>query len=191
MPRYNHPLHADRMSAFTVMMPGLFSMLLIGCADTPLVPDASPSPGVPVTHVRTDSGPEAEVRAAFVHVFSVAQRKNVDEFRQLIYPPDLAAFDAVEWEHHGSYEAMMTAITGEKPKDYQLDLTVSRAVFTVQPSPTLGDYSKKPLTTVVLVRDGSQWKVGVNPPVDSLQPSSQERPARATPSHKARRQKLR
>lgn len=115
----------------------------------------------PVVHaVVTESGPEAEARAAFVNVMSVAKRKDVTAFKKLIVPADLPEFDAREREHPGLYQAMMADISAAKAKDFRLELDGSMARFTAQFQPKLGDYRTPTATTVVLVRDGSEWKLG-------------------------------
>lgn len=113
-----------------------------------------------LNHVSLEQGPEAEVRAAWVNVLSVAKRKDLTAFKKLILPADLPDFEAREREHPGAYQSMMAAISAEKPKDYRLELAGSLAIFTAQPTPKMGDYSKKQSIRMVLVRDGDQWKLG-------------------------------
>jgi hypothetical protein len=115
---------------------------------------------VPATLVKTENGPEAEARAALVQVVSVAQRQDVAAFKKLIYPPDLPDFTARDSANPGLYARLMAAIAAEKPKDYRLELVGSSAIFTATPHAKLGDYSKPALVTVVLIRDGNEWKLG-------------------------------
>lgn len=129
---------------------GLAACASLGLEDAPRIAPA----------VVTESGPEAEARAALVNVMSVAMRKDVAAFKKLILPADRADFDAREREHPGLYEAMMTDISAAKAKDYRLELDGSIARFTTRFQAKLGDYRTKTATTVVLVRDGSEWKVG-------------------------------
>lgn len=112
--------------------------------------------------VSLEQGPEAEVRAALVHVLSVARHKDLPAFKTLILPADLPDFEAREKDYPGTYQSMMASISAEKPKNYRLDLNGSLATFTAQPTPKMGDYSKKENIRLVLVRDGDQWKLGKN-----------------------------
>lgn len=117
--------------------------------------------GAPVKPVvAMESGPEAEARAAFVNVMSVAMHGDVAAFKKLIAPADLPEFDAREREQPGMYKAMMADISAAKAKDFRLELDGSMARFTAQFQPKLGDYRTQTATTVVLVRDGSEWKLG-------------------------------
>jgi len=128
----------------------VFPMVLLGLSScsNPMVNET------PSHFVRTESTPEAEVRAVFVNIASVSRRKDVDAFKKLIYPADLPDLDAEEREHSGIYESMMASITAHRPKDFRLDLTDSTATFTKEPDSRFG--SK---TVVVLVRDGTLWKI--------------------------------
>lgn len=114
----------------------------------------APMPESPQFVVRTEDTPEAEARAAFVHVASVSQRKDIDAFRQLIYPADLPDMDAEERQQAGHYEAIMTSIAAHKLKAFRLDLIGSTATFTAEP-----DLKSDARTVVVLVRDGALWKL--------------------------------
>jgi len=111
--------------------------------------------------VRTEDTPEAEARAAFVHVASVSQSKDIDAFRQLIYPADLPDMDAEERQQAGHYAAVMASIAAHKPKDFRLDLIGSTATFTTDP-----DLQSDSGTVVVLLRDGALWKIA-KPKTDS------------------------
>lgn len=135
----------------------LFSFLILsGCSfwgftDAPATSTAS---------VRTNSTPEAEVKAAFVNVMRVSQSKQVDAFRQLINAKDVVEFDADEGDRKGSYEAYMAAIVSHPLKDYRIELTGSEAIFRAEPQQKLGVYEKEKATEVVLVRDEGLWKIG-------------------------------
>ncbi len=134
----------------------------------------NPKPQTQTGFIRIENTPESEVRAAFVQVVRVAQENDVDAFKKLIEPHALPAFEDAEWKHPGHYSVYMKAIAADKPKDYHLDLTPSMAIFTIEPKPRLGDYSKEQTTAVILVRDGPQWKIGEpsNPMTDeALEPS--------------------
>ena len=116
----------------------------------------------PASLVRIEQGPEAEVRAAWVNVVSVAKRKDVPAFRKLILPADLPDFDAREKDRPGAYESLMEAIASERPKDFRMELAGSLATLTADPAPRMGDYRKNPPIKFILVRDGDQWKLGKN-----------------------------
>lgn len=135
----------------------LFLPLLAGCNILP-IGEKAPTPH----RVNLEQGPEAEVRAALVHILNVAKHNDLPTFKMLILPADLPDFESREKESPGTYQSMMRAISAEKPKDYRLQLSGSLATFTAQPTPKLGDYSKKPNIRMVLVRDGDQWKLGKN-----------------------------
>jgi hypothetical protein len=120
----------------------------------------SPEPA-PATLVSVEEGPSAEARAALVNLVSVAQRKDVGAFKQLLYTPDVPDFEAQERDHPGRYAALMAAISAAKPQDYRLELAAgSTATFTAPVAPKLGDYSRPAIIRVVLIRDGNQWKLG-------------------------------
>lgn len=133
-----------------LLIPGL-----TGC-NTLNMTDEAPHPHT----VNMEQGPEAEVRAALVHILSVAKHKDLPAFKTLILPADLPDFEAREKDTPGTYQSMMASISAEKPKDYRLDLNGSLATFTAQPTPKMGDYRKKENIRLVLVRDGDQWKLG-------------------------------
>ena len=131
--------------------------VLSACSDLNFGDDPAPA-----TLVRVEEGPEAEVRAAWVNVVSVASRQDVAGFRKLILPADLPDFDAREKDRPGAYESLMEAISSEKPRDYRMELAGSLATFTADPAPRMGDYRKRPPIKAILVRDGDQWKLGKN-----------------------------
>ncbi len=135
----------------------LFLSVLSGCTDLNLYNDPPPA-----NLVRVEEGPEAEVRAAWVNVVSVAYRRDLAAFKKLILPADLPVFDAREKDRPGSYDSLMEIISSEKPRDYRMELAGSLATFTAEPAPRMGDYRKKMPIKVTLVRDGDQWKLGKN-----------------------------
>lgn len=135
----------------------LLLLTLSGCSDLNFGDDPAPA-----TLVRVEEGPEAEVRAAWVNVVSVASRQDVAGFRKLILPADLPDFDAREKDRPGAYESLMEAISSEKPRDYRMELAGSLATFTADPAPRMGDYRKRPPIKATMVRDGDQWKLGKN-----------------------------
>jgi len=145
------------VSKLTVNPLILFSFLILsGCSFW----ESTDAPATAIASVRTDSTPEAEVKAAFVNVMRVAQSKQVDAFRQLINAKDVVEFDADEGDRKGSYEAYMAAIVSHPLKDYRIELTGSEAIFRAEPQQKLGVYDKEKATEVVLVRDEGLWKIG-------------------------------
>ena len=162
----------------------LFS--LSGCSMVE-IPGLTPTPEPVASFVRTDTSPAAEARAAFVNVMSVAQRKDADAFRKLIYPADLPVFDDNERANRGSYQALMTAIASESLDDYSLELDDTTARFTAIPKQTLGDYDKKTPTTVFMVRDGNQWKIGAPPKARPLEMAETEGLPRRSPTTRSAR----
>jgi hypothetical protein len=147
-------LHMQTQSArFARLAVPLLLMGLTACATLSM--SEAPAP-----LIRTENGPEAEARAALVHVVSVAQRQDVAAFKKLIYPPDLPDFNARERDNPGLYTHLMADISAEKLKDYRLELLGSSAIFTAQTHPKLGDYGKPAVIKVVLIRDGNEWKLG-------------------------------
>ncbi len=136
------------------------SLVLIGLSSCSLFDRDDSHPAVSL--VRVEEGPEAEARAALVNVIRLARQKDLPAFKKLILPADLPDFEAREKERPGFYQAMMATISAEKPREYRLELTGSLARFTAQPAQKIGDYSKKPVTKVLLVRDGDQWELGKN-----------------------------
>jgi len=134
-------------SRFSCLILPMALLGLAACSNAPMLES-------PQFVVRTEDTPEAEARAAFVHVASVSQRQDVDAFRQLIYPADLPDMDAEERQQAGHYAALMASIAAHKPKDFRLDLNGSTATFTTDP-----DLKSDARTVVVLVRDGALWKI--------------------------------
>lgn len=173
-------------SASLTIVP-LLSFALAGCTTLDLS-GLSATPEATGSFVRAETSPEAEARAAFVNVASVAQRRNVEAFKALVYAPDLPVFDANEAEHRGSYEALMTDISAHKIRDYRLDLADTTATFTADALPQPGDYSQKPATRVMLVRDGALWKIAAPPGIKpSVLASEEPAPARKPVARKVRR----
>jgi hypothetical protein len=139
----------------SLYFPGLLILTLSACSELTLDDDP-----IPASLVRIENGPEAEVRAVWVNVVSVAKRRDLAAFKKLILPADLPDFETREKDRPGSYESLMEAISSENPKDYRMELTSSLATFTADPTPKMGDYRKKPPIKVMLFRDGDQWKLG-------------------------------
>jgi hypothetical protein len=153
----------------------------------------------PATWVHATDSPEAEVKAAFVNIMRICQTKEVDVFRKLIRPQDVVEFDADEGEHPGSYEALMAAIISHPLKDYHLDATPARVVFTADPkAPKLGVYEKQAPTEVILVKEDNQWRIARSlnsdrsiSTLDSIDPNSpaassrtkSKRPVKSTTAH--------
>ena len=128
----------------------------------------SPNPDtVKRSWVRTSDTPESEVKASFVNIMRISQARDVNGFRKLIDTRDVVEFDADEGEHAGSYADLMAAIASHPLKDYRIDFSPDRAVFTADPQkPKLGDDEKTRSTLVVLVRNDGRWQIARSPDSD-------------------------
>lgn len=137
--------------------------------------------------IKTSDHPENEVQAALVQIMRVASSKNIEAFRQLIYPQDLFQFDADEGEARGSYQSLMAEIASHKVKDYRIERSGSEAVLIPD---RMSFQGQKPTSgrRLSLIQEGSAWMIRRSTDFVAIErqsadlktePSSKTRPSKA------------
>lgn len=105
---------------------------------------------------------EVEARTALKKLVDAAGRGNVEQFKSMIVPADLAKMEAMDRDKPGFFPMIMGLIAeGGDPETYKAEVirpdqvTFQRLVVSKTP-----DLSSKETTTVTLLRQGNRWLLG-------------------------------
>jgi hypothetical protein len=105
---------------------------------------------------------EVEARTAFKKLVEVAGKGNVEQFKSMIVPADLAKMETIERDKPEFFPMLMGLIAqGGDPDTYKAEVirpdrvTFQRLVVSKTP-----DLSSKETTTVTLLRQGNRWLLG-------------------------------
>ena len=109
---------------------------------------------------------EVEARTAFNKLAEAAERGNVEQFKSMIVPADLAKMEAMDKEKPGFFLTIVGLIAeGGNPDTYKAEVirpdrvTFQRLVVSKTP-----DLSSKETTTVTLLRQENRWLLGKDEP---------------------------
>jgi hypothetical protein len=120
-------------------------MIVVGCAAPAPVPSSA----------------EQEARATFVELVDVSKKRQLDRFKALIAAADLEEMEALDKEKPGFFEMLMALIAeGGDPSEYTADVKDDRVIFVRRIREKTADSSSTETTTVTMVRQGNQWRLG-------------------------------
>lgn len=102
---------------------------------------------------------EVEARSAFKRLVEVAGKGNVEQFKSMIVPADLAKMETMERDKPGFFPMLMGLIAqGGDPDTYKAEvIRPDRVTFQLLVVSKTPDLSSKETTTVTLLRQGNRW----------------------------------